>query len=215
MVQPSAPIWMAFFPHNNSNKSAIPTVPFTQHREDISAGIFPPFPLPHPTLCFLWTLINLLSCASFHATQRGYFFLPPSSYPSFPLNITGVYGWELCRVQQCRGEWCRAPSTQTVPLRSRAHPHHICQWRPHQPSTRRREIFQATREGEGEIVTLPILTPSSTPLISLPSSLKYSMAIGHSGWFYTAVSQVCFACRKKKFSVFTRSTVCHICKRYV
>ena len=182
MVQPSAPIWMAFFPHNNSNKSAIPAVPFTQHRVDISARISSPLPLPRPTLLFLWT---------------------------------GVYGWELCRVQQCRGEWCRAPSTQTVPLRSRAHPHHICQWRPHQPSTRRREIFQATREGEGEIVTLPILTPSSTPLISLPSSLKYSMAIGHSGWFYTAVSQVCFACRKKKFSVFTRSTVCHICKRYV
>lgn len=91
--------------------------------------------------------------ASFHTTQR------PSSYPSFPLNITGVYGRELCRVQQCRGEWCRAPGTQTVPLRSRAHPHHICQWRPHQPSTRRREIFQAAREGEGEIVILPMLTP--------------------------------------------------------
>ena len=59
MVQPSAPIWMAFFPHNNINKSTIPTVPFTQHREDISAGIssfISPFP-------------------------------PPSSYPSFPLNI--------------------------------------------------------------------------------------------------------------------------------
>ena len=109
--------------------------------------------------------------ASFHTTQRAYFcrniiilYSPPplylpSSYPSFPLNITGVYGRELCRVQQCRGEWCRAPSTQTVPLRSRAHPHHICQWRPHQPSTRRREIFQAAREGEGEIVTLPMLTP--------------------------------------------------------
>lgn len=42
MVVPSAPIWTAFFPHNNSNKSAIPTLPFTQHIEDISAGIFPP-----------------------------------------------------------------------------------------------------------------------------------------------------------------------------
>lgn len=75
---------MAFFPHNNSNKSAIPAVPFTQHREDISAGIFPPStpssypsfplninksaipalpftqhrssPLPRPTLLFLSTL---------------------------------------------------------------------------------------------------------------------------------------------------------------
>lgn len=86
MVQPSAPIWMAFFPptvinllslpflsHNteriflpeylppstpssypsfplNINKSAIPALPFTQHREDISS------PLPRPTLLFLSTL---------------------------------------------------------------------------------------------------------------------------------------------------------------
>lgn len=121
-------------------------------------------------------------------------------------------------MQQCRGQRCRAPGTQAVPLGSCAHPHHICQRRPHQPSTRRREIFQAAREGEGEMVTLPILTPSFTPFISLPPSLKYSIThqpLWKNLCSYSAILQVCFACRKKKFSVFTRSTACHICKRYV
>ena len=111
--------------------------------------------LPSTPICTAFSphnISNTISC--FYSPLP----LPPPPSPSLCHNISGVYRGELCRVQQCRGQRCRAPGTQVVPLGSRAHTHHICQRRPHQPSTRRWEIFQAAREGEGEMVTLPILT---------------------------------------------------------
>ena len=174
---------------------------------------------PVSTAFFHHNISNTISYPYF--ALRRYHSLFPSPLPPSPLpppSVTGLYRGELCRVQQCRGQRCRAPGTQAVPLGSRAHTHYICQRRPHQPSTRRREIFQAAREGEGEMVILPILTPSFTPFISLPPSLKYSIThqpLWKNLCSYSAILQVCFACRKKKFSVFTRSTACHICKRYV